>query len=125
MTDASLPGLPDDAPTFADVVSAAERLAGVAHRTPVLTSTTIDRRTGAQVFFKAEPFQRMGAFKFRGAYNAASRIAERQPGSGVIAGRGRSRPRGCRGGYLPGRRVMTTTSRPPRAVGATVTPTNW
>ncbi len=85
MTDASLPGLPDDAPTYADVMSAAERLAGIAHRTPVLTSTTIDRRTGAQVFFKAEPFQRMGAFKFRAAYNAASRIAERQPGSGVIA----------------------------------------
>lgn len=85
MTDPVVPLLPSDAPTFADVESAARRLDGVAHRTPVLTSTTMDALTGAQVFFKAEPFQRMGAFKFRGAYNAASRIAEQRPGSGVIA----------------------------------------
>ncbi len=82
---APLPPVPGDAPTFADVTSAAARLLGVAHRTPVLTSTTVNRMTGADVYFKAEPFQRMGAFKFRGAYNAASRIAERAPGSGVIA----------------------------------------
>ena len=80
-----LPPVPGDAPTFADVVSAADRLRGVAHRTPVLTSRTVNALTGAEVYFKAEPFQRMGAFKFRGAYNAASRIAERAPGSGVIA----------------------------------------
>ena len=48
--------------TFADVQAAAERLAGVAHRTPVLTSRTLDRRTGATVFLKAENLQRMGGF---------------------------------------------------------------
>mgnify|MGYP001190439978 CR=1 FL=1 len=85
MTAPAPPLLPEDAPTYADVESAARRIAGVAHRTPVLTSTTIDRLTGAQVYFKAEPFQRMGAFKFRGAYNAASRIAEQAAGRGVIA----------------------------------------
>ena len=85
MTLPAPPLLPEDAPTYADVESAARRIAGVAHRTPVLTSTTIDRLTGAQVYFKAEPFQRMGAFKFRGAYNAASRIAEQAAGRGVIA----------------------------------------
>lgn len=85
MTLPAPPLLPADAPTYADVESAAQRIAGVAHRTPVLTSTTVDRLTGAQVYFKAEPFQRMGAFKFRGAYNAASRIAEQSAGRGVIA----------------------------------------
>ena len=85
MTLPAPPLLPEDAPTYADVESAARRIAGVAHRTPVLTSTTVDRLTGAQVYFKAEPFQRMGAFKFRGAYNAASRIAEQSAGRGVIA----------------------------------------
>ena len=59
---------------FADVQAAAERLRGVAHRTPVLTSRTLDTMTGAQVFLKAEPFQRIGAFKFRGAYNAISAL---------------------------------------------------
>jgi threonine dehydratase len=59
-----------------DVRAAAERLQGVAHRTPVLTSRTLDERVGAQVFLKAENFQRVGAFKFRGAYNS---INARQP----------------------------------------------
>src|SRR5258708_26464689 len=60
---------------YADVAAAAERLAGHAHRTPVMTSRTVDERTGAEVFFKCENFQRMGAFKFRGAYNAMSRLS--------------------------------------------------
>ncbi len=60
--------------SFDDVCSAAERLAGVAHRTPVFTSRTLDERIGGQVFVKAENLQRVGAFKFRGAYNALSRL---------------------------------------------------
>ena len=58
----------------ADVEAAAARLAGVANRTPVFTSRTLDERVGAEVFLKAESFQRGGAFKFRGAYNAVSRV---------------------------------------------------
>ena len=56
----------------ADVEAAAHRLEGVAHRTPVFTSRTLDERVGASVYLKAESFQRGGAFKFRGAYNAVS-----------------------------------------------------
>ena len=70
---------------FSDVQAAAQRLAGVAHRTPVLRSTTADARCGAQVFFKAENLQRMGAFKFRGAYNALSRFTPEQARAGVLA----------------------------------------
>jgi threonine dehydratase len=75
-----------DAPaiTFDDVQAAAERLLGVAHRTPVLTSRTLDEMTGAQVFLKAEPFQRMGAFKFRGAYNAISALDPETRARGVV-----------------------------------------
>ena len=72
-------------PTYADVVDAAERLAGHAHRTPVLTSRTVDDEFGAPVFFKCENFQRMGAFKFRGAFNALSRFDRRQREAGVVA----------------------------------------
>src|SRR2546429_10013326 len=71
--------------SYADVASAAERLSGHAHRTPVMTSRTVDERTGAQVFFKCENFQRMGAFKFRGAYNAMSRLAPDERKRGVLA----------------------------------------
>ncbi len=53
--------------TYEDVVEAAARLEGQAHRTPVATSRTLDARLGAQVFLKCENLQRMGAFKFRGA----------------------------------------------------------
>ena len=60
---------------YDDVARAAARLAGVAHRTPVLTSATIDNLTGARVFFKCENFQRAGAFKFRGAFNAVAEAA--------------------------------------------------
>ena len=65
-------------PTFQDVEAAAGRLLGHAHRTPVLTSRTADDALGAQVFFKCENFQRMGAFKFRGAFNALSRFDDAQ-----------------------------------------------
>jgi threonine dehydratase len=71
--------------SYADVASAAERLAGHAHRTPVMTSRTVDEHTGARVFFKCENFQRMGAFKFRGAYNAMSRLAPDERKRGVLA----------------------------------------
>ena len=70
-------------PTFADVQAAAERIRGHAHRTPVLTSHRIDTDTGARLFFKCENFQRMGAFKFRGAFNALSRFDEDQRRAGV------------------------------------------
>lgn len=70
--------------TYDDVSAAAARLAGVAHRTPILTSTAIDQRTSAQVFFKCENFQRAGAFKFRGAYNAIALLPEERKRAGVI-----------------------------------------
>jgi threonine dehydratase len=72
-------------PTFDDVRAAAQRLQGHAHRTPVLRSATLDQRLGAQVFFKCENFQRMGAFKFRGAFNALSRLTPEQRRAGVVA----------------------------------------
>jgi threo-3-hydroxy-L-aspartate ammonia-lyase len=71
--------------TYADVAAAAARIAGHAHRTPVLTSRTVDARTGARVFFKCENFQRIGAFKFRGAYNALAQLADEQKRRGVLA----------------------------------------
>ena len=70
--------------TYADIEAAAGRLAGVAHRTPVLTSTTVNERTNSQVFFKCENFQRAGSFKFRGAYNALSQLSEEQKQQGVL-----------------------------------------
>jgi len=72
-------------PTYDDVVAAAKRLAGHAHKTPVLTSRTADSELGARVFFKCENFQRMGAFKFRGAFNALSRFDDAQRKAGVVA----------------------------------------
>ncbi|MFT4192524.1 MAG: threo-3-hydroxy-L-aspartate ammonia-lyase [Comamonas sp.] len=72
-------------PTFDDVAAAAQRIEGVAHRTPVLSSRTLDAQLDAQVFFKCENLQRMGAFKFRGAFNALSRFSEAQRKAGVIA----------------------------------------
>src|SRR5687768_2785689 len=71
--------------TYDDVVAAHERIAGAAHRTPVLTSTTANRMTGAKLFFKAESLQRMGAFKFRGAYNAIAKLDDARKRGGVIA----------------------------------------
>ena len=67
----------------ADVKAAAQRLRGVAHRTPVLTSRTLDELTGARVFLKAENLQRVGAFKFRGAFNAVAALPEDERRGGV------------------------------------------
>ena len=72
-------------PTYEDVVAAAGRIEGHAHRTPVLTSRTANEELGAEIFFKAENLQRMGAFKFRGGFNALSRFNEAQRKAGVVA----------------------------------------
>ncbi|OLC80110.1 MAG: pyridoxal-5'-phosphate-dependent protein [Acidobacteria bacterium 13_1_40CM_4_65_8] len=71
-------------PTSADVESAASQIAGVAHRTPVATSRLVDDRAGAHLFFKCENLQRSGAFKFRGAYNALSRLSSADAKRGVV-----------------------------------------
>jgi threo-3-hydroxy-L-aspartate ammonia-lyase len=71
--------------TYEDVVAAAGRIEGHAHRTPVLTSRTANEELGAEIFFKAENMQRMGAFKFRGGFNALSRFNEAQRKAGVVA----------------------------------------
>ncbi|MBX6316914.1 threo-3-hydroxy-L-aspartate ammonia-lyase [Pigmentiphaga sp.] len=70
---------------FHAVEAAAALLAGHAHQTPVLTSQTVDAQTGASVFFKCENFQRMGAFKFRGAYHALARLPDEARQRGVVA----------------------------------------
>ena len=72
-------------PAFDDVAAAAERLQGVAHRTPVLHSRTANALLGAEVFFKCENLQRVGAFKFRGAYNALAQFSPAQRTRGVAA----------------------------------------
>ncbi|MCX7272456.1 MAG: threo-3-hydroxy-L-aspartate ammonia-lyase [Burkholderiales bacterium] len=69
---------------FADIQAAAQRLRPVAHRTPTLRSRTADERTGAKVFFKCENLQRIGAFKFRGAYNALARFSPAQREAGAV-----------------------------------------
>ncbi|HST01814.1 MAG TPA: pyridoxal-phosphate dependent enzyme, partial [Usitatibacter sp.] len=71
--------------SYDDVAAAALRLEGVAHRTPVATSAQFDALTGGEVYFKCENFQRMGAFKFRGAYNALSQLDEASRAKGVVA----------------------------------------
>ena len=70
---------------FEDIAAAHERIKLQAKRTPVLTSSTVDAHVGAKVFFKCENFQRMGAFKFRGAFNALSQLSPEQRKRGVIA----------------------------------------
>jgi threo-3-hydroxy-L-aspartate ammonia-lyase len=70
---------------FADIQAAATRLRGVAHRTPVLTSRTLDAMLGCSVFMKCENLQRMGAFKFRGGYNAVNALSDAQRARGVVA----------------------------------------
>jgi threo-3-hydroxy-L-aspartate ammonia-lyase len=72
-------------PVYADVVQAADRIAGIANRTPVLTSRTVNEEFGADVYFKCENMQRMGAFKFRGACNALARFTPEQRRAGVVA----------------------------------------
>lgn len=69
---------------FDKVIAAARRLQGVAHRTPVLTSRLLDEAAGNTIFLKCENFQRMGAFKFRGAYNAISALAPSERQRGII-----------------------------------------
>src|SRR5882762_2173383 len=70
-------------PTFSDVESAARQIEGGAHKTPVATSRAVNTRTGAELFFKCENLQRAGAFKFRGAYNALSRLSTDERRRGV------------------------------------------
>lgn len=77
--------LPNPLPTFDDVLAAAARLQGHAHHTPVLQSRTLNAQLDAQVFIKCENFQRMGAFKFRGGFNALSRFNPAQRRAGVVA----------------------------------------
>jgi threonine dehydratase len=71
--------------SFDDVLDAAQRLRPVAHRTPVMRSAAADARTGARLFFKCENLQRIGAFKFRGAYNALARFGPEQRRAGAVA----------------------------------------
>ncbi len=71
-------------PTFADVRAAAERIAPYAHQTPVMTSSAIDALAGRSLFFKCEIFQKVGAFKFRGACNAIMRMPESEAKKGVV-----------------------------------------
>lgn len=78
MSELTLPG-------YQDVVAAAERINGFVHRTPVLTSTTANNMSGAELFFKCENFQRVGAFKFRGAMNALAQFSVQQKKHGVVA----------------------------------------
>jgi len=70
---------------YSDVLAAAERIRGHAHRTPVVTSHTLDTRVGVPVYLKCENLQRMGAFKFRGAWNALRQLSEAERDAGVIA----------------------------------------
>lgn len=72
-------------PAFDDIAAAAERIKGHAHKTPVVTSRTVNEELGAEVFFKCENLQRMGAFKFRGAFNALSKFDAGQRKAGVVA----------------------------------------
>jgi threo-3-hydroxy-L-aspartate ammonia-lyase len=77
-------GAIDRLPSLESVRAAAARLSGVANRTPVLTSRTLNERVSAEVFLKAESFQRAGAFKFRGAYNAISQLSAAERERGVL-----------------------------------------
>ncbi len=71
--------------SFNDIIEAADRIRTVAHHTPTMTSATFNERTGAQLFFKCENLQRMGAFKFRGAYNRLAQLSEAERRAGVVA----------------------------------------
>ena len=70
-------------PTIADVRAAAERIRPYAHRTPVLTCSSLDAMVGARLFFKCENFQKVGAFKFRGAANAVFSLSDEDARKGV------------------------------------------
>src|SRR4051812_22734349 len=71
--------------SYPDIVAAHERIRHAVHRTPVLSSATVDAMSGATAYFKCENLQRMGAFKIRGAFNALSLLSEREKKAGVIA----------------------------------------
>ena len=71
--------------TFNEILAARQRIEGIAHRTPVLTSRSFNERSGCEVFFKCENLQRAGAFKFRGAYNKISSLSEEERSRGVLA----------------------------------------
>jgi threonine dehydratase len=85
MPISSDPAVSKEAASFADVAAAAERLRAVVHRTPVVTSRTLDERTGASVFLKCENLQRAGAFKIRGAYNRIAQLTPAERAGGVVA----------------------------------------
>ncbi len=70
--------------TYDKIIAASERLKGIANKTPVFTSTTLNRLVGGEIFLKCESFQKVGAFKFRGAFNAVSQLNEKQKSKGVI-----------------------------------------
>src|ERR1700691_6403921 len=90
-------------PTAADVDEAARRLVGVAIRTPLLTSASLDAMTGGRVFLKAETLQRTGSFKFRGAYNRLAAIPPEQRAAGVVAYSSGNHAQGvAAAGQLPG-----------------------
>ncbi|HCL5269205.1 TPA: threo-3-hydroxy-L-aspartate ammonia-lyase [Salmonella enterica] len=72
-------------PDYSDIAAAAERIDGYANKTPEMTSRTVNEEFGAEVFFKCENFQRMGAFKFRGAMNALRQFTPQQRAAGVVA----------------------------------------
>jgi threonine dehydratase len=82
---AGAPAIPTRGALVEALADARTRLEGVAHRTPVVTSATLDQRVGARVFLKCENLQRMGAFKFRGAYNLISRLSDAERRRGVVA----------------------------------------
>jgi threonine dehydratase len=100
--------------TWDDLVEARERLRGIAHHTPVVTSGQLDDRLGASVFLKCESFQRIGAFKIRGAYNAISRIPAADRHRGVLAyssgNHAQAVALSCRMLGIPARIVMPTTA---------------
>jgi threonine dehydratase len=120
-----------DVVTYAEIVDAARRLSGVANRTPVVTSRTLDRQVGATVFLKCESFQRGGAFKFRGAYNAVSRVSDAERRRGIITyssgNHGQAVALACRLVLAPATVVMPLTApmvkrRAVEAYGARVVP---
>src|SRR5688572_7686894 len=76
--------MPNYAATIDDIRQAARRIADWAHRTPVMTCATLDQRAGRQLFFKCEQWQKIGAFKFRGAANAVLQLTEEQARVGVV-----------------------------------------
>lgn len=76
--------MPESSVRFEDVLSAAEAIRGAVHRTPVMTCRTLDALSGRRLFFKCEQFQKVGAFKFRGAFNAVSRLPDEAAAAGVV-----------------------------------------